>query len=1115
MLNRLSRWPHRAVARALFATVFAAAHFTLHEPARADDPPPMLQVGALPSRGVSVVPDQPLIPGPGSCEPSSVVNFVQPTETLAAAFYFPWHVGTNSCPNSSDWCTCFYSKPGGPEPHEGYYSSSTSAVVHAHLNQMQSAGVDIVAVEWTNFGNLLDDNLRLVIVPALAGRPLQYVLLYDAAVRLGLSAGGLIDFGDETTRTLFASDLGRFASEANTEPYFKNSKYLKLDGKPVIYLYVSRAIIGSEADITTAFNQVHAAAVAAGFSGLHIVADQLFWGANTVGITDRLRWMNVSAVSSFGPLHETVLPGSSGPPMRVYADKMAAELYAPARDELRAAQMTLDINPGVFVQFDETASQPAAPCIYVNPRVAHLQSGEDWSHMITNTGVKQQWVARWTTVDADCNVTHDTNPRRSIIWIYSFNEWGEGTGFERLKPKPGVPAYPYAFDVDLIDRTAAALGGGSASVPPQPPGLSGPDGSVEGLRPVFLWDEVPAGSQYNIRISVGGSPVVDTTTSGTDFRPSAPLAANVAHTWRVRAKTASSGYGAFSTSQSFTPRPVYTVPPGVPTLVGPSGCVGTLRPTLSWLEPANTRNYKLLIAENATGNVVYYQEVDGLSFTPSGDMQTPNGELQSGVEYRFRVKALNSVGETWATSFLFFTPMCNGKTLSVQDASVAEGDAGTVNLVVPVTLSAAAAAAVTVSYSTSGLSATPGVDYQTVSGVLTFPVGVVSRDIVVPVVGDRVDESTETFKVTLSSAVNAAILDAEGHESILDDDESPHEPHTPQPASGTVWNSLLVDLSWVGGDPDAGDTVTYDLYFGTVADPPLVAANLATTSRRAPLLRLGTPYYWRILARDQSGNITTSNVWTLVVPPYPYCTVITAVPYVIADSGRYCLDRSLETNLASGAAISIEAEDVTLDLMGFTLRGPGFGTAAGVASAAGNNVVVRNGSVAGFARGVSLTSSVARGYVIERIEASDHSEAGIWVAGAGSLVRSNRVAGVEAPTGSNGFAYGIAARGTAARILENEVMDVVGDGTGFGYGISLEDSPRGLVQRNRIGLSGPLTPNTYGIAFQRAAGGLAVANRLTLLGIGISAAATTRFRDNLTLGCTTPYVGGTDVGNNQ
>lgn len=32
-----------------------------------------------------------------------------------------------------------------------------------------------------------------------------------------------------------------------------------------------------------------------------------------------------------------------------------------------------------------------------------------------------------------------------------------------------------------------------------------------------------------------------------------------------------------------------------------------------------------------------------------------------------------------------------------------------------------------------------------------------------------------------------------------------------------------MDLSWTAGDLDVGDTVTYDVYFGTSTSPPLVS----------------------------------------------------------------------------------------------------------------------------------------------------------------------------------------------------------------------------------------------------------------------------------------------------
>jgi len=108
--------------------------------------------------------------------------------------------------------------------------------------------------------------------------------------------------------------------------------------------------------------------------------------------------------------------------------------------------------------------------------------------------------------------------------------------------------------------------------------------------------------------------------------------------------------------------------------------------------------------------------------------------------------------------------------LMIDDVSAAEEDSGTSDFTFTVTLAPASTSTVTVSYATVRGSATPGVDYTSASGVLTFLAGVTSQPIVVPVVGDTLAEPDETFYVQLSGAAGAAIADSPGVGTILDDD---------------------------------------------------------------------------------------------------------------------------------------------------------------------------------------------------------------------------------------------------------------------------------------------------------------------------------------------------------
>jgi chitinase len=56
------------------------------------------------------------------------------------------------------------------------------------------------------------------------------------------------------------------------------------------------------------------------------------------------------------------------------------------------------------------------------------------------------------------------------------------------------------------------------------------------------------------------------------------------------------------------------------------------------------------------------------------------------------------------------------------------------------------------------------------SGVVSFPAGVTSRTLAVPVVGDTVREADETFSVLLSLPTNAGIGDGTGVGTVRNDD---------------------------------------------------------------------------------------------------------------------------------------------------------------------------------------------------------------------------------------------------------------------------------------------------------------------------------------------------------
>jgi hypothetical protein len=106
---------------------------------------------------------------------------------------------------------------------------------------------------------------------------------------------------------------------------------------------------------------------------------------------------------------------------------------------------------------------------------------------------------------------------------------------------------------------------------------------------------------------------------------------------------------------------------------------------------------------------------------------------------------------------------------------------------------------------------------------------------------------------------------------------APTTPNTPTPTDAAINQSINVDLSWLGGDPDSGDTVTYDVYFGLDSTPPMVAEDISTTNYDPGTLQYGTTYYWFINATDNHGYSTVGPLWSFTTeqkadqPPYvPY-----------------------------------------------------------------------------------------------------------------------------------------------------------------------------------------------------------------------------------------------------
>ncbi|MFZ5453194.1 MAG: right-handed parallel beta-helix repeat-containing protein [Thermodesulfobacteriota bacterium] len=84
-------------------------------------------------------------------------------------------------------------------------------------------------------------------------------------------------------------------------------------------------------------------------------------------------------------------------------------------------------------------------------------------------------------------------------------------------------------------------------------------------------------------------------------------------------------------------------------------------------------------------------------------------------------------------------------------------------------------------------------------------------------------------------------------------------------------------------------------------------------------------------------------------PGGPLGTRITSLPYTISAPGSYYLGGNL--SYTGGDGITIASDHVTLDLMGFTITGPG-STNCGIYMNGRKNVEIRNGTVSSWGHGI-------------------------------------------------------------------------------------------------------------------------------------------------------------------
>lgn len=184
--------------------------------------------------------------------------------------------------------------------------------------------------------------------------------------------------------------------------------------------------------------------------------------------------------------------------------------------------------------------------------------------------------------------------------------------------------------------------------------------------------------------------------------------------------------------------------------------------------------------DTATAGSDYASSAGTLEF-PAGTVSQMvsvlvNGDTTDELAETFFVDLANPVNATLADARAVGTIIGDDGDVSqinLNDASVAEGNAGTVTLSFALTLDVASDQVITVDWATSDGTAAAGTDYTAATGTATFAIGETMTTIDVGVLGDTLHEPNETLTLTLSNPTNGYIGDGVAAGTVTDDDVAP------------------------------------------------------------------------------------------------------------------------------------------------------------------------------------------------------------------------------------------------------------------------------------------------------------------------------------------------------
>lgn len=335
-------------------------------------------------------------------------DYTANTNYLVGTYYYPWY--GNDFHNGEGYLRQELVPP--QQPVLGEYNDSESDVIAQHMKWFRQANIGLLVTSWWGPNRLEDSNTKNVLMKHEHIGNLKIALHYETTGRIK----------DNSDMSSARSDI-----EYMCQNYFDHPNYYKIDGRPVLFVYVTR-ILHSDGVLEEALLTMRSEASKCGHN-LYLIGDHVFSSAPNPDDVFVPFWY-FDAVTNYD------VYGSQGRP-EGYAGKEAVDEYYAEQEKWR--DQALEENCQYI--------PPVSPGY--NDRGVRLENDNPpLSRRLTPTS--EEGSLFWYQLKLALPLTNSLVD--NMVLVNSFNEWHEDTQIE-----PAVNVGPFDATTTQPDLLTGGL----------------------------------------------------------------------------------------------------------------------------------------------------------------------------------------------------------------------------------------------------------------------------------------------------------------------------------------------------------------------------------------------------------------------------------------------------------------------------------------------------------------------------------------------------------------------------------------------------------------------------------------------------------------------------------